>query len=78
MTKNMEIKERLLADPCANEDHDPHLYGNKLEDSPAYAAIRKANLLVGEYRREDLADLDLLRPLSRLSSRSLQSRVRSH
>ena len=57
MTKNMEIKERLLADPCANEDHDPHLYGNKLEDSPAYAAIRKANLLVGEYRREDLADL---------------------
>jgi len=62
MTKNMEIKERLLADPCANEDHDPHLYGNKLEDSPAYAAIRKANLLVGEYRREDLADLDLLKP----------------
>jgi len=53
---------KLLDVAHSDGHHDAHLYGNKLEDSPAYEAIRRADLLVSEYRKERLEDLDLLRP----------------
>ncbi len=58
----MSSAKLLSSDGPSSEGlHDPHLYGNKLEDSPAYEAIRRAGLLVSEYRKERLEDLDLLR-----------------
>mmetsp|Transcript_9553 Transcript_9553/g.25982 ORF Transcript_9553/g.25982 Transcript_9553/m.25982 type:complete len:501 (+) Transcript_9553:119-1621(+) len=59
MAKNNELKECLISNVDAN--HDPHLYGNKLEDSPAYEALARANLLVSDYRKDDISDLDLLK-----------------
>lgn len=61
MTKkaSSDIQVRLLDD---DNKRDAHLYGNLLEDSPAYAAILQANLLVLDYRKETLEDLDLLKP----------------
>jgi len=69
--KDNDLKQALIQ-PM---EHDPHLYGNKLEDSPAYEAIRRANLLVCKYRKDDLDSLDLLRANTNKSS-NLWRRIR--
>ena len=59
-----ELKAKLLQGEIRGsmDDHDPHLFGNKLEDSPAYEAIRRADLLVSKYRKDDIASLEWLKP----------------
>lgn len=53
------MKEPLISN--GSDEHDPHLFGNMLEDSPAYEAIRRASLLVSKYRKDDIENLDLVR-----------------